>query len=80
MKVDKAIPMPKPWRKGKYPFREMEIGDSFAVTNEDRQRVAMAASLFSLRNKKEFKFSVCKFEGAYRCWRVPLEEPSSSAS
>lgn len=70
--IDKGIPMPnRPGVGGvrKYPFYDMEIGDSFGLTcKEDARRaVACAAS----NNKRTgFKFSIQKHGTGWRCWRI----------
>lgn len=38
--IEKNVPLPpksQPGRKEKYPFREMEVGDSFLVTDQKKQ-------------------------------------------
>lgn len=56
-------------RPFKYPFRDMAVGDSFAIHDElTKVSVANAASGCSIRTG--MKFSVRKHEGAWRCWRI----------
>ncbi|MBN7755459.1 hypothetical protein JYP46_01365 [Nitratireductor aquimarinus] len=60
-------------RKGtsKYPFQEMEVGDSFSfgADNNDVHKIRMAASRFGLTNGMTFSTSRQK-DGTYRCWRT----------
>ena len=65
MKVEKNVPIPN-----RYPFGEMEVGDSFAVPpSTSRNNVAASASRYG--DKHKMKFTVRKYkDGAYRCWRI----------
>lgn len=63
--ITKSIKMPH--GNGTYPFDKMEPGDSFPVSVEERTKVSSSANMYGARNNK--KFSVRKYEGAYRCWR-----------
>lgn len=67
--IDKNIPTPgKARRVGapkKYPFSEMEVGDSFEYPIKS---VAFAASANGIKFGK--KFTVRKTENGYRCWRI----------
>lgn len=60
-------------RKGasKYPFPEMEVGDSFSfgADNSDVDKIRMAASRFGQTNGMTFSTSRQK-DGTYRCWRT----------
>lgn len=59
IKIDKNVPMPeknRPGRKPKYPFREMQVGDSFFVprpearsTKQHRALLYKAAGKYRLR-------------------------------
>ena len=71
IRVRKLVPRPVE-RKDLifYPFRDMEIGDSFVIPDQDSRgaiRVRSAAAKY-----KPLKFSVRKAEtdGKWRCWRV----------
>ena len=75
IKVEKGIPLPELAGKGralKYPWPEMEVGDSFAVEPGKHDTVRTAASYWARRHPESgIKFSVCMQEdGSYRCWRV----------
>lgn len=76
MKIDKNIAIPGfGAHNAKYPFRIMQIGDSFAVDIADRTKVSTACTKFG-KDNPEFKFTLRHFEGAYRCWRIPAEVAS----
>jgi len=55
-------------RKPKYPFGEMKIGQSFAVTKRFKQVIASAHSYGHLRNKTFVGRSDGKDSG--RIWRI----------
>ncbi len=66
-KIDKGVLMLATSRgAAKYPFREMDIGDSFWA--EKTSSVRGAAVSFGLRHGK--KFSSRKEGDGYRIWRV----------
>lgn len=65
-KVEKGIPIPTIGGSGEFPFAEMEIGDSFRVEVDQAKRVRSYVS----EPSRVGKYSVVKYDGAYRCWRV----------
>ena len=68
-KVEKGIERPSGnYGSTKYPFFTMKVGDSFGVPIEKKDSVYKCASSYGSRHGQ--KFSVRKFDGAYRCWRV----------
>lgn len=75
-KIEKKVAMPKraahPGRKPKYPFNDMEVGDSFYIgSRQDAIRVRGALQHRMIRGKAKDKFSVRKQDdGSYRCWRT----------
>lgn len=68
--IEKNIPLPKPRATNiKYPFGQMQKGDSFAVKLEEYRRADRAARAYGW--KHNMKFSVRKDEdGVPRIWRV----------
>lgn len=71
--VDRGVPLPsaRAPKKMKYPFREMAVGESFALPIKKADNCRNAANLFCRRNQPTWKFSVNKVdEKEYRCWRV----------
>ena len=64
IKIDKGVPMPS---RMKYPFEEMEVGDSFLVLSDNRTSVSTLVG----RHQNGKKFSLRKMtDGTYRCWRI----------
>ena len=70
--IEKGIPMSSTHGRGrpsKYPFREMEPGDSFFVAGQaPRDGASSAARVFA--HRKGQKFSTETVEGGVRIWRV----------
>lgn len=65
MKIEKGIPHPR----SRFPFQEMEVGDSFLIPQEvPRMTVCVAAHRFG--KDKGLKFSVRMTPEGYRCWRI----------
>lgn len=85
-KIEKGVPLakktvqPRGFAPGKYPFEDMEVGDSFfyPATDGDSARKRMAASTlnYGKRRAKWFpgeaprKYSIRSVEGGLRVWRV----------
>lgn len=77
MEIVKGIPIPRTRRTGgkyKYPWMEMEVGDSFAV---DLGNVSNVQILAGRQNKRAIKggrperFLVASdYNRIYRCWRT----------
>lgn len=67
---DHVIPatMARTPRAGKYPWRTMEIGDSFFSEETNRNRIGSAAS--KAAKKTGFRFTVRVVDGGIRVWRV----------
>lgn len=64
MKVEKNIPLP-----AKFPFAQMQPGDSFLIEGTKRHTVAVAAIRYG--KKHNMKFSTRKqADGSFRCWRL----------
>lgn len=71
--IEKNVPMitkARPGRKSVYPFREMKLGDSFAIPTQPIAKKVAAAASHHARRYGKAKFSVCKHKSAWRCWRV----------
>ena len=72
--IQKGIPAPrKVSRTSKYPFSDMEVGDSFFIKHEDpefmRKRLSAAACMFCNKNEG-FKFKTQVFDSGVRIWRI----------
>ncbi len=76
MKIEKNIPIPKKYCLTKYPFQEMEIGDSFFVecdTKEGRKTMCTINSSktnYIKRFDPEKMFLMRLVEGGIRVWRT----------
>jgi hypothetical protein len=74
IKIETGIPIPSNvTRRSKYPFKEMNIGESFFLTDnidpeKTRKKVSAAATMFCY--KKDCKFKTQTFETGVRVWRV----------
>ena len=82
IEIEKGIPVPDARKKGhhepKFPWKEMQVGDSFVVPNEGkykddpkRLRKSFQARFWGLTKDHGVKFRVDFDEaGVLRCWRV----------
>lgn len=76
IKIDKNIPIPPADRRGlatsrttKYPFRKMQIGESFLFPKGTKVSNARSAAQQTAR-RSNMKFSVRQIEEGIRCWRI----------
>lgn len=69
IEVEKGIPAPV-WTSTsrKYPFPDMEVGDSFLCNGSNPTGVRSASWQYGKHHKK--KFTVRKTAAGYRCWRL----------
>ena len=69
-RIEKGVEMPglSGDATRKYPFNQMEVGDSFAVPVSKEQSVRNSS--FQYGKVHKIKFSVRKHAGAFRCWRI----------
>jgi hypothetical protein len=75
--VESGIPYPGNYerRQPRYPFKSMEIGQSFSFEEEDRKSISTAAYKFN--EGTQLKFSVRRSkDGSYRIWRI---DPSNNS-
>lgn len=76
MKIEKNIPLPDKCAKRsntKYPFKDMDAGDSFpfpASSSKEVNRIRMAACQWSKRHGATAVFLVRRTPEGGRCWRV----------
>ena len=78
IKIDKQIPIPELLYGGvarKYPFKELEVGDSFFVSYEEKIASMVINSVSSScrtgqLKKKKFTVRDIKGDNGCRCWRV----------
>ncbi len=67
-KIEKNVPPPKAVRKRKWPFSELEVGDSTLILQEERNAAAKAACWYGKRSGK--RFALRKVDDGVRIWRV----------
>lgn len=81
-KIEKGVALPATVRSGgkaKYPWNDMEIGDSFFVQGA---KVETFYTLTATQNKKDAskRFIARKVEDGVRVWRVETEADKAAAS
>lgn len=65
MKVEKNVPLPSKW-----PFKDMQVGDSFAVP-KDISRTTVSIAALRYGRKHGMKFTVrTTTDRTLRCWRI----------
>jgi hypothetical protein len=70
VKIDKGLPMPDSvlGRPHKFPWREMEVSDSFVI--KAQQYVSVRANMtYRNRKYKDRHFVIRKHKDGYRIWR-----------
>jgi len=67
-KVEKNIPIPKYSREHKYPWDEMDVGDSFYVSQESAAGARASAS--SRAKDGHGKYASRTVEDGCRIWRI----------
>jgi hypothetical protein len=68
--IEAGIPLPE---RAKYPFRDMEVGDSMFFEDENQGASARVASLrFVKAHQPDWKFTLRRAEDkpGWRLWRV----------
>ena len=65
-KIKSNIPIPE--ASLKFPFKDMEIGDSFEVPKKYRSNVGNAAYYYGIRHNKKFMIKTGK--DTARIWRI----------
>ena len=77
-KIEKHVEMPQPMRRGMYPWKDMEVGDSFYVPFPDHKKRSNLSQVL-LRSAKNFtektepsnkKFSTRRDDTGIRVWRI----------
>ena len=68
--IEKNIPIAAGYQKAdrKYPFKSMEIGDSFAVVGEEKHTVRAAA--YAYGKSRNMKFRTRRDGDKMRVWRI----------
>ena len=69
--IEKGVPLPKSVQRGwtgKYPWRQLEIGDSFFVPGKTTNDIGGTVTI--ARRTTGFKLVTRSVEGGVRIWRV----------
>ena len=66
--IEKNIPTPHKVGNAKYPFPDMEIGDSFSVARDMELRIRAASRLWGKHH--DAKFITRKNGDGFRVWRT----------
>lgn len=82
-KIEKNVPVPVSYTKNnlKYPFDQMEVGDSFFIpfkegqSNEEKRKItnAVSSSCFTYKRAKKLNditFATRMTKEGVRCWRT----------
>ena len=73
LKIDKGIPPPpERRRRNKYPFRDLDPGDSFFVP--DTAAKTMGSSVSHARKRYGIRLVTRTENGGVRVWRLPDDE------
>jgi len=67
VKVRKNVPMPEP--RSSYPWRSMDIGDSFLFPDSYHIYSARSACYLAMKRTRR-KFQVRETKEGLRCWRI----------
>lgn len=67
-KIEAGVAMPPARNAAKYPFKTMNVGDSFVFAPEHRNTIGGAAHNYGKDHNQ--KFTIRKISEGYRCWRV----------
>lgn len=79
-KIEKNVPTPRTVTKTRYPFAEMEIGDSFLIkTAEENDKVRNAAMMYRIRNSPKFIVTIQRVENGWRLWRIDISEKKAAS-
>lgn len=75
--IEKGIPMPEKQKKktgaaAKYPWEQMEVGDSFFIPNPPTQANGRFTSMYAVASKRYApkRFEQRQENGGLRIWRV----------
>lgn len=67
--IETSIPFPaSPGWKAKYPWRELDVGQSFFVSDVKFRTMQAGASLAGRRLNKQFRARIV--DGGVRIWRI----------
>lgn len=67
--IEKNVPHVKINGRTKYPFVDMEVGDSFSLSAEEMIKLRSASVAYGRANGKKFS-TTRQADGSCRCWRL----------
>lgn len=67
-KIEKGVPMPK--LRNKYPFRQMEVGDSVYIPNSHAAASKSSYAAYDFQKRTGRKFISRKEGDGIRIWRI----------
>jgi hypothetical protein len=75
IKIDKNVPIPAIGKQDKYPFAEMQIGDSFFLPCDSKNEYKIRGQVLHhaklrLKTTPDFAITTRKCDGGLRVWRV----------
>jgi hypothetical protein len=72
-KIEKGVPLPlprRPRRLAKYPFANLQVGDSFLVPGFSKNGQISGSLANWAKAHPEWRFATRKVEGGLRVWRI----------
>jgi hypothetical protein len=70
-KIEKSVPFPAKMPREKYPFLQMDVGDSFLVHLEvGKSPSSIYAAVSAAKKRLNANFRTARVEGGIRIWRV----------
>ena len=64
------IPIPKNHGNSKYPFHDMEVGNSFAISSENTHKAVNASAAFARKHGGKFAVKKADDGSGVFCWRI----------
>lgn len=69
IRVDSDVPIPE--SRTRYPFPEMEPGDSFFLAERNMANSARVAAIrFTAKHRPDWKFQLRRTDTGWRLWRI----------
>lgn len=73
--IEKGVPLPsgRRERRDKYPYADMEVGDSFLIPlAKDRSTSGIYASVSVAKRRHNINLATARVDGGVRIWRIAL--------
>ena len=76
--IEKGVEIPKNSALALYPFKTMDVGDSFFVPCDADQREKVQRTISQCaRRRQPLKFVTRQLADGVRCWRIALQEEAT---